>query len=1001
MEKQSTNRSSIPTLTLKDWEASRQRQKLGLNDVPLTAAEAFDEKIGIWHHGKNRTFKNLATNIYEGRELERNDSNDRISLKEAEDVLLSLRSYMNTTAKAVDEADTKPRHPLIAKSENPIPESISVTDIKRLKEKRLTAARMAAVEAAAVIETEAAKYRAKPASPELNKLETSSPQINVELSHQRPKSAPSLRRSLEMEGNLLNSVRRHNATRLKLKPTDPFVSPQLLSEFKNPPDQYDGTNDAFEDTTESTALIRLASRTQDERFDHSARSHANVHHDTLDIAIDKATNQDKNKGNGSELHSNQLMKPKVNIIRFTRTQENWLETVQSKRNELKREIESAEQEKFRMVPDIKLTADSWEKAKKEHLLQAERHGKLDEKFQEAKILKLEHKNHMMKRAIDNSKTIKKQGVVAAVPESKKQAKRRKSKPKISSIDDENSFDEYLNTGRHDPDSLTIPFEMGIGFSEGNRSQSRRLIKKTQTPRGTYRSTPALPALDSLDLIATDGLKLAPGRKVQTARTSSRRINDASAQVANLGAMAALGRDIILDGKSTIGTESDRAWLDSIMRTRRDHQKQKEDQFDLEIATAFDSTIVAYHQHNQPRGGVVPGLKTNVSASHASKLSNSKVVAIAEPHSVEPPQVPWPTDADASRQKAFSVLNASIADESEDDGDFLYVSDTDDDSIVIVAGDKGQRNIPIPITGLPQVPESSNSDKLDVLIGDLDSLRGALERRISEVKVPVTIPLPASMSYNSNDSLHSIAARILSAPELASKSDEQLLLSIQPSEVKAISPMRSNVAFNAATSSANEPLRIEIPPSTGHNVTNVTLNEKGIPNDRLAIRPLTSSCNERSAVMVALQKEENSLLDGVEIKNDPLTELLLNRANTTTIGRANPRPLQRPRTSQLQLVSERQIQQQQRELELVTPLTRFFDSSSTADKGRFRLHDARDFVADSIFRKADLLNENVTLLCGTRKDTGQQEVITALFDRIEFSEAKARAWWLENRDRIIF
>ena len=82
---------------------------------------------------------------------------------------------------------------------------------------------------------------------------------------------------------------------------------------------------------------------------------------------------------------------------------------------------------------------------------------------------------------------------------------------------------------------------------------------------------------------------------------------------------------------------------------------------------------------------------------------------------------------------------------------------------------------------------------------------------------------------------------------------------------------------------------------------------------------------------------------------------------------------------------------------------FFDPSSTSDKGRYRLHDARDYITDTMHRKKDMLHEGVTLLVGIRRGSEglnrKEEVITLLFDRSEFSEKSARAWWLENRDRL--
>mmetsp|Transcript_15601 Transcript_15601/g.25998 ORF Transcript_15601/g.25998 Transcript_15601/m.25998 type:complete len:1156 (-) Transcript_15601:213-3680(-) len=80
--------------------------------------------------------------------------------------------------------------------------------------------------------------------------------------------------------------------------------------------------------------------------------------------------------------------------------------------------------------------------------------------------------------------------------------------------------------------------------------------------------------------------------------------------------------------------------------------------------------------------------------------------------------------------------------------------------------------------------------------------------------------------------------------------------------------------------------------------------------------------------------------------------------------------------------------------------RFFDQTSTADKGRHRVHDARDFDTKSMFRKPDLMNDAVTLLMGKKRNSDAMDIITVLFDRGKFSEEGARLWWNENRDRLM-
>ena len=87
---------------------------------------------------------------------------------------------------------------------------------------------------------------------------------------------------------------------------------------------------------------------------------------------------------------------------------------------------------------------------------------------------------------------------------------------------------------------------------------------------------------------------------------------------------------------------------------------------------------------------------------------------------------------------------------------------------------------------------------------------------------------------------------------------------------------------------------------------------------------------------------------------------------------------------------------------------FFDPSSTTDKGRHRLQDAREFDTDTLHRRSDVLHEGVSLLMGVKRapigkpggGRRREEVITVMFDRSEFTERDAKGWWLENKERIL-
>ncbi len=86
---------------------------------------------------------------------------------------------------------------------------------------------------------------------------------------------------------------------------------------------------------------------------------------------------------------------------------------------------------------------------------------------------------------------------------------------------------------------------------------------------------------------------------------------------------------------------------------------------------------------------------------------------------------------------------------------------------------------------------------------------------------------------------------------------------------------------------------------------------------------------------------------------------------------------------------------------------FFDRSSSMDKGRFRVRDAREYHTDSLRRvpvsfKGIPSCEGVMLLVGKEIDRAcnEEDVVTVLFQRSQFSEEEASKWWKENKNQII-
>ena len=84
---------------------------------------------------------------------------------------------------------------------------------------------------------------------------------------------------------------------------------------------------------------------------------------------------------------------------------------------------------------------------------------------------------------------------------------------------------------------------------------------------------------------------------------------------------------------------------------------------------------------------------------------------------------------------------------------------------------------------------------------------------------------------------------------------------------------------------------------------------------------------------------------------------------------------------------------------------FFDKTSSADIGRFRVRCATYFASETMRRKPDIESgiDGVMLLVGKLKNCEQVDedfVITILFDRARFSEQSASKWWWCNRSRFV-
>jgi len=85
---------------------------------------------------------------------------------------------------------------------------------------------------------------------------------------------------------------------------------------------------------------------------------------------------------------------------------------------------------------------------------------------------------------------------------------------------------------------------------------------------------------------------------------------------------------------------------------------------------------------------------------------------------------------------------------------------------------------------------------------------------------------------------------------------------------------------------------------------------------------------------------------------------------------------------------------------------FFDETSTAEKGKHRVNDARLFDSNSLHRQTDNNHNGVTIVLGKQRHHSDDDnntdnndkVIVLLFDKDQFNELQAYKWWNENCQR---
>ncbi len=372
-------------------------------------------------------------------------------------------------------------------------------------------------------------------------------------------------------------------------------------------------------------------------------------------------------------------------------------------------------------------------------------------------------------------------------------------------------------------------------------------------------------------------------------------------------------------------------------------------------------------NNQNRSKIVIGKSNNVATINAADDNLSSNVSPAKDHLDQNIQILSKMDPMASN--SFDVTE-SLPNDFNNNNSFspggssiFYISDSDDDmSTVIDVGsfsngnnlnyksedmnniDVQQNNIAI---------KTNNSD--DVLTVDTTILSTSiavfdsnLAGNIVDVRSPDIKNIIADSNLAGNNIYHANSATVVDLADYSLRENEKIILSSSP-ELKFV------------PSEIGPLLTLEC-------IKSVSPNSLCVTNDY---------SNEINAQLLPLNLQSNQSCNDHNYRKHMTSTIIPNQNTGVKLCSSNNKS------------------------SFITPSsTRFFDVSSTSDKGRFRVNDAREFDTDSLFRRPDILNNYVTVLFGKKRSNGETKVISLLFDRDEFkTELDAYNWWLNNKDRF--
>jgi len=625
----------------------------------------------------------------------------------------------------------------------------------------------------------------------------------------------------------------------------------------------------------------------------------------------------------SDANTNHIITKDINIEAMVQRQEEWLMNRKQKIKKMKMEIENKKKQELEVVPDLKVGQLSWERAKREHAMQAEKMMRIDNMKRVQQILKQERK---IVNKIDelNSQHI-------SVPE-----KRRKKKKKKA-------------LRQRDDDDYSMAIDMG-GLGLGGA-------------RPSY--------MDDNDY---DNFDCNNNGYVQKPKKERAVVSDKNGRRAGLQ-MEADSLDLLFDDINT----------NSYTKTKRSPNKKSISSRNANYDTCLtarnpstSSSIATGQPYNRPKSAdMTRRAKVDWDDNpNPHTLHRNRVKATSNTNNEDKE---WLANIMKERQLQRTKSSPNFLSNSDEDAHLeaaMAKRRADEEARLFGASNTSNNEVPAyEYDDLYISDDSSDSDdqKETNTYGNNNNNNNSNNNNINNSKVN------DHHSYHDDDDDDDIfdltpnpTPRHLTPRNITPRSS--LNTTVGSSQLSASTDIKPQTTSEVKTTILEtRPATTE---SEGYNPFNIPSKQ---PSASVISNPYRPDCSikQPSAILVSNPYRQ-------ELSQTPSSTTNQTAAPIITTSRSNNNT-----TSNIAKFSSGTYD----------VLGAFFDPSSTTDKGRFRVGDARDFDTDSMYRKVDVLNEHVTLLLGKLRSTGENKVITILFDRAEFTETQAHAWWICNRNRL--